>query len=170
MKKSFTLFCSLLLLFTFLLPAAADVVWEPENDFYKEHLDECFEIHVTYVAQEAVAVVVSPEDHTPVKTIAPGETFYIGGQWGDYWRMLSDESGWLIPINCKRYYNASDFYSDHQDEITKLDKWESISLSDGLILWSFPGSGSYSEIIGMEDIGWDSETYNTIWKDDAGRT
>lgn len=169
MKKTLLLLCSLALLFAFLCPAAADLVWEPMDDFYNAHLKDCTEAAGRYGALSRVQVVSSPENDAPVKTIEQGESFGICARWGDQWALLSDESGWVELTNCARYYDESDFYAEHSSEFVKPEKQENITLEDDLIVWSFPGSGKYETVMGLYDIGFTYATIQYKWTDADGR-
>ncbi|MBR0508558.1 MAG: hypothetical protein IJJ85_00415 [Clostridia bacterium] len=174
LKKSLTFGFTLLLLFAILCPAFADVVWEPTDDFYSAHRDECTTVDDKYHALSTLKVYKSPEDDTVVETIEEGADFYTCVVWKNNWRLLSDESGWIIPQNCQHYYNIGNFYEDHAGEFTDAPADEIVSMEEGLVLWTFPGSDHHFALLSgnvelAEQMGEKDIKIDKHWTDSKGR-
>lgn len=100
MKKLLTLFLCLLLAAALTAPALADVIWEPMDDFYFEHMDECRMDEADYTFEADVTLYKSPEDPTAVRVVPAGETRQILCRWtgrnGDEWGYIEYyDNGWV---------------------------------------------------------------------------
>ena len=177
LKKPFTLLLSLLLLCLSLTPAFADLVWEPSDDFWVSHRSECTKTgddpyfpSEDFEAQAQIRVVKSPEDHTPVKTIEPGESFGTAVKWDKhpFWRLLSDESGWIVLENAKRYYTERDFLAEHEDELVKPETEEKVAYEYDTVAWLYPGSATHSQLYSLYELTPDG-TIEYKYTDQDGR-
>jgi len=100
MKRIFALFFCLLLAAALTAPALADVIWEPMDDFYFEHYDECRLEESPFTAETDTPLCRSPEDPTSVGVLAAGTTQTIRVRWtapsGDEWGYVEYYAdGWI---------------------------------------------------------------------------
>ena len=105
MKKAFSLFLCLLLLAVLPTAALADLIWEPMDDFYFEHMDECRRIDEDFLAEADTPIYFSPQNATRGGVIRAGETQTVtyvwtdgrGLDWGyvEYWQDGSMVHGWI---------------------------------------------------------------------------
>ena len=105
MKKLFALFLCLLLAASLSAPALADMIWEPMDDFYFEHMEECRRIDEEFLAEADTPIYYSPQNATTAGVIPAGDTQLVtyvwtdsrGYDWGyvEYWKDGAMTSGWI---------------------------------------------------------------------------
>ena len=105
MKKLTALFLCLLLAAALTAPAMADMIWEPMDDFYFDHMDECRRIDKEFLAEENTFLYRSPQDATRTGVIAAGEKQLVtyvwtdsrGYDWGyvEFWKDGAMTNGWI---------------------------------------------------------------------------
>lgn len=100
MKKFLVLSLCLLLAAALTAPALADVLWEPMDDFYFEHYDECRLDESSYAIGADITLYRSPKDPTAVGVLAAGTTQTIRVRWpapnGDEWGYIEYyDEGWV---------------------------------------------------------------------------
>ena len=100
MKRFFSLFFCLLLIAVLAAPALADVIWEPMDDFYFEHYDECRLTEQDYALESNTVLYRSPEDPKSNGILAAGTTQKILCVWtapnGDEWGYIEYYAdGWV---------------------------------------------------------------------------
>ena len=156
--------------------AYADVIWEPESDFFFEHSEECERVEYTYEARTDTHLFQSPEDPTVLEDIAAGETRYTEYIWhGDSADWAVDcrtGDGWMNLSDFRRLYGPSDFEADHGEEITAGTGAVSRETYPEIRLWTFPGSGQTDGEISAADFGWaeDDPVYDAVFTDENGGT
>lgn len=180
MKRIAALLLVLLLAAALAVPALADVIWEPENDFYTEHRDECVYLDdVRYEAQTEVSVVRSPEDSEVLGTLPAGTVLDIDwlwtgeGEWGVVSPYLENEDwieGWVDLADCRRLYGPAEFEAEHGAEALAADGELYITGEQELVLWRFPGSGEISGRFGGPDSWLEEQTvgFSRVWTDEDG--
>ena len=105
MKKAFALFLCMLLAAALTAPAMADLIWEPADNFYFEHMDECRRIDEEFLAEENTFLYKSPQDATRTGVIPAGESQLVsyvwtdsrGYDWGyvEFWKDGAMTHGWV---------------------------------------------------------------------------
>ncbi len=181
MKKTFkaglvVLVCVMIL--SFVLPISADVIVEPKDDFFEEHIDECvynnFRQYVVNTDKGYAYLYVNPESSSTVKGYSNGEIVRISWLYtdksGEIWGVLSYETGWFRISDLTVVYDGYSFIEDHGNEFEEYAKGSySIVASeeDPVIVWQYPGKKlNHSYTYGdMEDFI--SKTYTdnegTVW-------
>lgn len=185
MKKGIVFFLILLLCSALILPAMADVIYEPENSFYNSHRDECTEDSHCYVIPEKLALpaLKSPKDKSAVMTLEAGTSFWTQylytdektgmiygltllhdtkGNWQDLWVPLAG----LAPL-----YNSTDFNRDYRDQFYTTEESVRIDLTKVAVrLWEYPGAETPKEIldnyVGTDN--YEDLNLNTLFKDEDG--
>ncbi len=145
MKKWISL-CLMLALFTAFAPARADVLWEPDNRFYRAHAEECTSHSRVYFAngpEGNVTLYSAPDSIFPVAQVENGTRLWISFLYEDWGCTDSeDRPGWcplnqLVPI-----YDSISFAEEYgaqfrvyAGEFTGYD-----GPAEGITFWSYPGA------------------------------
>ena len=155
MKRTFKTILSLalicLMLTVLAIPAAADIIYEPNNLFYNTHKDDCEYLRVRhYVANSEAGYVYlyqSPDNPMTVRSYPNGEEVAIiwlytapdGAQWG----LNGDESGWICLSDWSLVYDSREFLKDHEAECVPYEEgsFEPINGSNEspVLTWAYPG-------------------------------
>lgn len=169
MKKLLVLILTLMMAFSAILPAAADIIFEPEDAFYTRHRDECDYVGRSYLANgvEGYVKVYSAPGSLVSDYILNGESVYVSHRWEDkkgaQWGVTQD-GRWMELSELALLYNWQSFEADFGDEFLEYD-----GSGDGLAsvcLYSYPG-GVY---VWTWDMGQDfSEAFQHIYVDDNGQ-
>lgn len=186
-KRVFSLLFALALLCALIPAAHADMIWEPDNDFYESHQSECVYVNRSYYANgdegyvtlwdapKGSIVTAQYENSTRLTVCWQYEDWgcvdvYSGGSW---------ISGWVPMEDLLLIYDSQAFCEDHQDEIRSYDG--EFADYDGectaIVFWAYPGAPDYSLIWTYGDISDQltgsvrSDSYiSKIYVDDDGRT
>lgn len=176
MKKLICLALCALLAAALAVPAAADLIWEPDDDFYYSHIEECTRVDASYEAQTDARVVESPTKASVKDTVAAGEEIYVYYEWNGWgyferWQDGGWTEGWVDLGDFMRLYNEDDFFADHADEIADAAGEIARAPGQSIYLWTFPGSGETADVI---DDGFDwadyDPAYGVVYTDENGRT
>lgn len=171
-KGLFAVLLTALMLAAFALPAFADVIIEPEDDFYKKNEGKCFNDYPkTYVARTDAGIPLYDEPGGKVIDTRPaGES--MTSQWrytdseGSEWRFtFTDgvfEGCWFCTRDVLRLYNNKDFEAYHSGEFYNEPETEG---SFGKIaLYEYPNGPVRNPECGL------GEPYFThYYKDEDGR-
>ena len=172
------LLTTVMLSFTF-VNANADVIFEPEDDFYERHRNECGYMGRNFYANGEdgyVTLLSEPEFGKETATIENGAILliqytydYSGEVWG-----VGFNPGWVPMSDLILVYDNTSFFEEHEQEFTKYQGNSDILLNARrVVFWSWPGSGE----ITMEHVpsadnrelegGWLTATYS--YTDNDGR-
>lgn len=146
-----TLCLALMILTALAIPAAADVIVEPNNLFYTTHRDQCEYIRARHYLTNSDAGYVylcqSPDNTMTVKSYPNGEQvtltwLYISPE-GEEWGMIADESGWLRLSDLSLIYDSKEFLKDNEDKCVPYEK-DSFKPIEGsnatpILTWTYPG-------------------------------
>ncbi len=157
MKRQIALILGTLLL-TVCLPmtVAADVIYEPRNNFYEEHREKCTYVSRSYTAAGPngdVTVYESPESDKVLDKLGNGTTCYIsyayedasGNLWGccEYWNSLV--IGWVPMAYLELIYDEISFSEEFADQFVSEEGTLSEAYLDKcIVFWEYPGSEGYS--------------------------
>lgn len=153
LKKLLALTLACLMLTILTLPAAADVIYEPEDNFYKTHSDECvynnYRRYLTNGEDGYVYLYQSPVSDLTVKAYPNGETVNISYLYtspeGEVWGILGDDSGWFDMSELSLIYDSQSFLEDNKDKCVPYDdSFASITASNEapVLRWTYPGGES----------------------------
>ena len=152
MKKILSVLMFLLLLpALFSVPAAADVIYEPSNDFLYDHYSECRGVERWYTAASPdgeLTVYESPESAKAAARVPNGSRIYIyssytdrsGNDWGlcegngPYW------SGWVPMSYLEEPYDRTAFEKEFASKIRGESGDVKIPEGTEVWFWDFPGS------------------------------
>jgi hypothetical protein len=151
-RLAFGLFIFMMLVSQNCLIAFADVVWEPQTDFYKKHQDECIYVDdlklIVNGPGGSVKVWESPVSDREIDIIENSSKVYVAYTYkdklGHEWGLLSrgEKSGWVPMVYLAAEPRAKRFSDLHGDEIQKSD--QNFKMPEGIekiYFYSFPGSG-----------------------------
>lgn len=176
-RKLLSLLIALTAALTLIIPASADIIWEPEDSFYEKHRDEC-----TYAGRQyemagydgAVTVWNAPNGKVS-ETLPNGERAsvqfiwngggmawgYVLGYSGDW-----DHGGWVPMDDLSLVYDSRQFMEDHEAEIVSAAPVPVEFHS--AVLYSYP-NGPSGRVMD-EDAGYMpfSELFTSIYTDENG--
>ena len=172
---------AVLMVVCMMLPALyADVIFEPMDDFYHDHVQEMEYVDKSYSVPGVVDGYKSPENDDVVATAGPGDELYFsfvytdenGEQWGVHEDWTSDTSAWyrlseLVPV-----YDYRDFAADHGAEFSHYaDELKDLPLEGGdMPLWSYPGSEYTSGYVYLDEYFTPSDYADSVYVDPDGCT
>jgi hypothetical protein len=159
--------------------AHADVIWEPQNDFYESHAQSCDYVNRTYTVNGPggqAAVYESPESSKELTTLNNGLTVFIlfsytdsnNNAWGVFESSTEDVTGWVAMDYLKLCYDSIEFQKDYAKEFVSEAGTLSADAADGKIyFWDYPGSDSFYECP-LADDEENKPEYQTVFTDEAG--
>ena len=172
MKKLLALAAAFVLALTVTLPAAADIIIEPDDAFYVRHQNECDYVGRSYVAngEKGYVVLYTAPGSIPKGNVVNGERIYVSHKWTDHdgdgtrWAVTQD-GDWMQMSDLALIYDYQEFEADFGGEFKPYDG------TGGEItkacLYSYPG-GVY---VWTWDMGEDlSEAFRHIYVDAGGRS
>ena len=138
MKKILTVLSVLLLSLCMHLPVRADVIFEPYDDFFEAHRDECESTLIgrryTPAGEKGTEVFASPESDSVVETLPFDAIFWSNttytnsaGSWYYFQGRAIDQTGkvimegapdgWVKASEVSRLYDSEQFSEDYKDQI-----------------------------------------------------
>lgn len=144
------IFLALLLVAALLLPVMgmADVIWEPDDDFFFQHRDACEYVERQYSVSAATEACKSPEDSKVVLTLQPDTAYYVNYLYTDgkgvCWVLIDDNASnttaWVEESKLHRELDCGLFLSIFEGVITdydgRFDEWDATKA----YFWSYPGA------------------------------
>ena len=168
------LICLLLTCLFICQPVFADVLFEPEDSFYKRHAEECEPLNKFYTSEHEVNVYKNPESSKALDTAQSGSIFYLewvytdenGAQWGLY---ENDEvSYWVNMAELEPVYSHDEFTQQHQNEITVISETVDTSDSGYVIFYEYPNSTWISDIMNTDWFESGSLSVSLVYVDEDG--
>lgn len=148
MKRLFSLVLTVLTACCLAAPAFADVIWEPEDDFYQRHADECELLQRSFYTngpEGYVDLFRSPESSSVTGQMENGEKLYIYWRYQDWGYVEGDVTGWAPLGDLQLIYDHISFAEEYGEQFAPydaeacrplLDAWT----GDALALWPYPGA------------------------------
>lgn len=176
--------CTLLLALTLLTTAAlADVLIEPNDDFYASHRGECEYLYRQYTANGEKGYVIlyeSPKSSRERENVANGEVLLSLWSYQGAWLAIQGERddirGWVELADCVPVPDYLSFQDHHGEEFVPFDGAAYDHAFDGLekvVLWSYPGTDQEGQEVSAEwfqDSNRDMrELFDSCWEDGQGR-
>ena len=171
---------SLLLLLALLLPlpSRADVIFEPMDDFYAAHAEQCEYVNDRYLSPGGVPGVVSPENPSELCVFPSGWELDIPFQYEDaqgvVWGVYEEgeESCWVRLDALQKIFDGADFQEKYADAIQSYaGEMDGVSLPEIVYLWTYPGSGEVGGKLLAEEIAQaDTPPYDAVYLDESGQT
>ena len=176
MKRVLTLLFILVLSLSLGMSALADVIYEPEDDFFEKHRDECYYENRVYIAdgEEGHATVMkNPKSNKTMEELPNGTEVYVGWMWGKDggWALLEGR-GWVRMSELTVKYDGISFTQEHGAEFLYLEEWEFLDLTDCdcVQLWRYPGDEApFTSLSWKGEDAWfreapDDLSFNTIYE------
>jgi len=145
--------------------ALADVIFEPEDDFYKSHSNECQNVNRDYYANDESGYleIFSKPDGTSLGFADNGNVFHVQFTYmktNEVWGLLEYseigdklvprvegdyKSGWIKMSSTVTKYDYISFEEDHKQDY-KAYEGDYLELSGvkNIVIWTFPHSGESS--------------------------
>ncbi len=164
MKRYICFLLLLILSMLYTLPAFADVIWEPEDDFYWANAEDCVPVNRTFIAassMDAINVYVSPENTSVVNTITNNTEIFISWSWNEWYYY---DIGWIHSDDVTVVYDNISFIEDN--EISDYDG-EEMSLPV-VQLYTYPNSGNSYELIEEKDYSLIGGSFSSSYIDANG--
>ena len=165
MKRLVSLLLAALLFCALAAPAAADVLFEPDDAFYRRHNDECEPENRSYYADGAAGYVLvysSPTGDAVDTLPNDGEAHYVTWTWNSEWAYLPE--GWVRLADLALRYDSVSFREDHAAEITETEETLMIGAEDTVWAYRYPGSGDAVEQLPRGEL-----YLSALYTDSAGR-
>ena len=154
--------------------AFADVIIEPENDFYYEHQDKMVYLARSFVANGdlgSVKVVKEPGAKDSTSSFDNGVILYVQYSClydGEYWGYILGPEGWVKMDQLLVLYDYVAFYEDHAGEFYNYTgDFSEIQKAKSAVVWPWPGADEY--LWTLSDINPDSFGVAYAYKDSEGR-
>ena len=180
-------FFSLVLMVTTLLalctPARADVLWEPENDFYKKHADQCDYIGRQFYANGDEGFITlwdAPEGTRVVQQFRNGYTLWLYYQYEDWvcavvWGDEGEIVGWAPMEDFVLKYDYLSFAEEYADEIHPYDaQFEGCDGNvEEIVFYDYPGAPTPKDVWEAEEVLdqlTDTGYIDSTFIDEEGRT
>ncbi len=155
LQKAFVICIILLFMAMTCTIAYGDVIWEPDDAFYKKNAEYCEYEGRNYTVNSPkgnVKVQKSPQSAKLADTVENGVTLYVSFTYtdksGKVWGIVeldNNLTGWLPMKDLTVVYDNISFINDHEDEFQAYnDEFTAYGTQEDIIFWSFPGSGEIS--------------------------
>ena len=187
MKRWMIILLLVLLLCALAIPAAADLVILPDNNFYKSHRSECVSEDRAYYANgpEGYVLAYTSPESPDGKPLRNGEAFHVSNIYQNRWGLVAynartmdrqnmSESnrayGWVDLNEMVADYDGISFAADHAAEIVETNLELDTGLFGSAACYKYPGSGI---VVDRPEIGWlqrNMTAFTAKFIDPAGRT
>ncbi len=159
------------------LPVAADLIWEPDDDFYRREAENCESLGRNYTADGSggsVDLFKSPVSDKKVATVQNGNEFYVSFTYrdrdGEKWGIVQLDSGiagWIPMNELAIVYDYISFEEEHKSEFRQWEgNYDGFKTGKEVVFWSYPGSG----IITRKDSDIDEKfSISNVYTDSDGR-
>ena len=151
------------------LSASADVIFEPENNFYERHSDECSYFDRSCLAGADTYLWDAPNLTTEGGKLQKGDSIYISFVYTDNdgleWGLAETQDKWILMADLYLEYGSPEFMEEYSSVIYEDEPY---LLSGGTVFvsWSYPESG----VIDRDDASvMDDYEITTFYKDPDGR-
>jgi len=172
--RIFIVFILITLQLTIPITALADVLVEPNNDFYQRHRSDIAFLGRSFIENgtDGYALVMNAPDSRREKgRIQNGEQVYLEYSClydGEFWGFTYEYSGWIRIDQLLVLYDHIAFAEEHMEEFYQYDgDFAAIEEAGDVIVWPWPGAET--SIRTFEDF--DTESFHVLhaYKDKEGR-
>lgn len=177
MKKRYVFWGIMLCFLISVIPAKADVIWEPQNSFYEQHSSECNYVNRQYSANGPDGVVIvyeSPESDKVTATWENGHKVWISFTYEDERGILwgiseEEENGWMPMDYMKVVYDFISFEEEYGSQIKEQSGEIDGQYQNAMIyFWKYPASEQYSTM-DLQSFGPEyMPQYDGLYTDEAG--
>ena len=156
------------------LVAYADLIAEPENDFYERNASQIIYLGRSFAASGedgSVAVKQRPGSGGNTAKLQNGEVVYIQYSClynGDYWGFTFKPSGWVKLDQMLVLYDYVAFEEEHLDEFYSYGgDYAGIKETRAALAWQWPGSEA--PLWTITDLDTENFRVSHAWTDEQGR-
>ena len=182
-KRIAPILCAALLGCAAVFPASADVLIEPEDNFYEKNADDCVylgeRIYYANGWDGALDCCKSPASARVVREFPNGAELRIRFSYTDAdgaeWGVVEDGErgvGWVRLADTIRKYDSALFLEEHADALTEFvdeGDYERLTAAEGgIAVWTYPGSGEVKWTIDQFEGGPDSFGFQQAYTDENG--
>lgn len=153
MKKVITFFCTFLILAVILpVQANADVIYQPYDDFYFAHMNECEYVCRNYTANGpngTVTLYTDPVTNMKEAECPNGMTLYVSYTYetddGTLWGCCDDReaavTGWAPMEYLELIYDGISFAEEYSDQFveTEIIPDANLIVENTIWFWPYPG-------------------------------
>lgn len=171
------LFCVIFCVLSWGLPAEADVIWTPEDSFFRKHEEECIHVDRRFTARGPEGIVIlykSPE--LPVETgrwengyIARISFTYEDGD-GIVWGVYESDAicGWMPMEYMEVVYDTISFEEEYRERIAEQrGALDETYKGKEIRTWAYPGAKTAGSMTVEEDYDYMPE-YHLVFTDETG--
>jgi len=167
-----------MLLFTIIASGIvhADLIFEPNDDFYYRHSKDCENVERNFTANGPKGNIIvweSPESDKKVDTYVNGTKFSVSYTYTDEnnktWGLVTtnDYTGWVKMKETRVVYDVISFCEEHKGEFQDYkNEFDDYIIGDPIVLWSYPGSG---EVTGKIDKLFTNFNFVYVYTDENGQ-
>lgn len=156
MKRVLTCLLTLTMLLALAAPARADVIWEPNNTFYKTHQNQCRNVpgRAYYANGEEgfVTLWTAPGGSTVAWQLENGEKLYIQWLYEDWgYAEKGEDGGWVSMEDLLLVYDHISFAEEYGGQFRDYDGEFANYDGDaaGIAFYEYPGA---SEVVSYWDL------------------
>jgi hypothetical protein len=140
---------SILLFILFMPPliSSADVLIEPENDFYARHSRNIIYLGRSFIANSTgsyVSVMEAPDSRREVAKLQNGEVIYLQFSClydNQFWGYTFNPGGWIKIDELLAVYDYVAFEKEHLSEFYRYEgDYGEINDTRSALVWAFPGA------------------------------
>lgn len=157
------------------ISAFADVIWEPDNDFYEKHSDECTYVDRFYVVNGydgSSTVFESPVSNKKLRTLNNGDICRVYFTYMDknenMWALYDDfngNTGWIPMAYLYPEYDSIEFQKDFKDQIiAKQGELTGVKKDQRVFGWPYPGAKTPQDMTVQDN----PITYDSVFVDEEG--
>lgn len=161
--------CIAVFVFGHPLSVSADVIFEPDNNFYGRHSDECSYFNRSCVAGADAYLWDAPNLVTGGRSAQEGENVYISFVYTDNdgieWGLAEYLDQWILMADLYLEYGSQEFMEEHSGEIYE-DEPYLLSYGTEFVSWSYPESGDIDQ---ADASMMDNYEITTFYTDPDGR-
>jgi hypothetical protein len=172
--KRFTALLLLCFLLMTPLTAYADLIVEPDNDFYEQHKGQIIFLGRSFVANGedgSVPVRMEPGSKNDIAKLQNGDATYINYSClygGNFWGFTFEYSGWIKMEQMLVLYDYIAFEEDHLDDFYSYDgDYAGIKANRSAIAWPWPGCDA--PLWTFEDLDAENFWVSYAYSDEDGR-
>jgi len=172
--RTFVVFIIITLLSLIPITALADVLVEPENDFYHRNESDIVYLGRSFIANgtDGYALIMkAPNSSGEIGRLQNDEEVYLEYSClydGEFWGFTYEYSGWMRIDQLLVLYDYIVFAEEHIEEFYQYDgDFAAIKETGAVIVWPWPGAGTM--IWMFEDLDTEDFWVMHAYKDKEGR-
>jgi len=157
------------------VPVCADVIYEPDDQFYYEHMSSCSNENRVYIANGPggeVTLYENPESSEVQGKSDNGTELYVsvlykdkdGNEWAQVEQFDTNIGGWIPLAYLYSKYSDAEFRKDYPVR-TESGMLPGEYLGENIFLWDYPGGEVMGDMIMEEDF----PEYYQAFTDEEGR-